>query len=383
MKKCPFCGAVIEEDARFCLYCMKELEEKAVIDGKQSFLQTYKTRLIFLCTAALLLLVVLLLISRGPDSGQTTVSDGASSDAEQQQANTSSVSALESSDGSSGAGYGESAPVSNAESSDGSPAESSHTGNAVGADEPSKESSHTGNAESSGGSSEESNSVSNAENSDESPEESSHASASESPGEPSGGSSHIESSENTSTEEPTSSDPPAESTDPPPVQLPAEQVQYTYRDAQFYNLIDAADGANKGLLAQNAVVITGVETAAKSGVYVIPDQIDGKKVVAMMEGAFSDPEICSTVKKIVFPASIHSVWENFQYCSNLTDLYFSGKSVVVDLYTFSLIPNKQQLTVHGASDCVCYYGSIGKTTLKERAAQFGIRFQTWNGGNDF
>ena len=31
MKKCPFCGAEIEENARFCLYCMTSLEEKQCI----------------------------------------------------------------------------------------------------------------------------------------------------------------------------------------------------------------------------------------------------------------------------------------------------------------------------------------------------------------
>ena len=31
MKKCPFCGADIEESARFCLYCMQSLTEKEQI----------------------------------------------------------------------------------------------------------------------------------------------------------------------------------------------------------------------------------------------------------------------------------------------------------------------------------------------------------------
>ncbi len=31
MKKCPFCGASIEESARFCLYCMHPLNEKEQI----------------------------------------------------------------------------------------------------------------------------------------------------------------------------------------------------------------------------------------------------------------------------------------------------------------------------------------------------------------
>lgn len=35
MNKCPFCRAEIEDDARFCLYCMRTLNEKKVIAYKQ------------------------------------------------------------------------------------------------------------------------------------------------------------------------------------------------------------------------------------------------------------------------------------------------------------------------------------------------------------
>ena len=31
MKKCPFCKADIEDNARFCLYCMKPLNKKEVV----------------------------------------------------------------------------------------------------------------------------------------------------------------------------------------------------------------------------------------------------------------------------------------------------------------------------------------------------------------
>ena len=58
MKKCPVCNADIEENARFCLYCMTPLEEKDVIvlpDKK-------KKRLTYIFIAALIIAIIILLI---------------------------------------------------------------------------------------------------------------------------------------------------------------------------------------------------------------------------------------------------------------------------------------------------------------------------------
>ncbi len=61
MKKCPFCKADIEDSARFCLYCMKPLNEKEVIPPQQK----KKSWWLPVVGAVLLLLVVFLLIGRG------------------------------------------------------------------------------------------------------------------------------------------------------------------------------------------------------------------------------------------------------------------------------------------------------------------------------
>ncbi|MBE6958999.1 MAG: hypothetical protein E7447_07620, partial [Ruminococcaceae bacterium] len=59
MKKCPFCNAEIEENARFCLYCMRSLTEK-----EQIFLHKKKKpqwSLIIVAIVALTMIAVLLL----------------------------------------------------------------------------------------------------------------------------------------------------------------------------------------------------------------------------------------------------------------------------------------------------------------------------------
>lgn len=69
MKKCPFCKADIEENARFCLYCMKPLNEKEVI------LPTKKKRSwwpLALVVVLLALLALGIFFPRGNGDGAST-----------------------------------------------------------------------------------------------------------------------------------------------------------------------------------------------------------------------------------------------------------------------------------------------------------------------
>jgi len=90
MKKCPFCKAGIEDNARFCLYCMKPLNEKEVIPPPQRKPQWWP----FAVAAVLLvaLLVVILLIPKGnadrpsESTGEESTSTGQTVDSQASQA---------------------------------------------------------------------------------------------------------------------------------------------------------------------------------------------------------------------------------------------------------------------------------------------------------
>ncbi len=56
MKKCPFCKAELEDNARFCLFCMTQLDEKTIVSAKSK----KKTMLIIIGALAALLIVLFL-----------------------------------------------------------------------------------------------------------------------------------------------------------------------------------------------------------------------------------------------------------------------------------------------------------------------------------
>ena len=75
MKKCPFCGADIEDSARFCLYCMQSLVEK-----EQILLHEKKKPQWFLIIAAIIAVIgisstmTLMLLDRQPAKSPATPS---------------------------------------------------------------------------------------------------------------------------------------------------------------------------------------------------------------------------------------------------------------------------------------------------------------------
>ena len=129
-------------------------------------------------------------------------------------------------------------------------------------------------------------------------------------------------------------------------------VSYTYRNAK--------DGDDFSVITNlsNCVVITGVKNATSNGEYHIPSTIDGKKVVAIMPLAFCGENIKNTVKKVVVPSTVLTIWNNaFANCYNLSDIYFCGNAIYTEKKAFA-DPDKRNCTlkIHCSSSCSdrCY-----------------------------
>ena len=75
MKKCPFCGADIENSARFCMYCMHSLTEKEQILPHQ---KKKPQRLIIIATIVALMALPVVLISRQIAPGNSPPADKSS-----------------------------------------------------------------------------------------------------------------------------------------------------------------------------------------------------------------------------------------------------------------------------------------------------------------
>ncbi|MGN0172287.1 MAG: hypothetical protein ACI39E_05860 [Acutalibacteraceae bacterium] len=277
MKKCPFCKAEIEENARFCLYCMTSLEDKQIIDAPAE----KKKRWLYIPAAVLVLLLAVVctwLFAKGdgdPSSSKepplsSSIGDTVTSESGFDAENTTAAPTFE--DGAAGTNPDSSPSVSNADVSD-------------------------------------------------------------------------------------------------------TAVTYTYREATVDDCYPPGKGSM--YVSDNIVVITGVVNPAPDGVYTIPETIDGNKVAAIMPSAFCDANISQTVRTVILPATVRTVWSDaFGDCCNLTDIYI--KSLVIGIYedAFPELPERTEaLTIHCAKDCrnfdFYYYRNI--------ASDYGAVYEEWNG----
>lgn len=274
MKECPFCKADLEDNARFCLYCMASLDEKYVINVKR------KRKIILAVVLAILVIVLgcsAYLIFYHPES--EIPEDTAISNASSVIENSNSAFSQEN--------------VASTGSEDSENSEASKDSSAVLSDIVSDVVSDDIN-------------------------------------EPNPEKEYVF----------------------PTVHATSDDNIFYYREA-----LASDDYHGNASITKDTVVITGVSRVAEDGVYIVPETICGKKVVAIMDNAFSSEEIRDTVKVIVVPESVKTIHAYaMQNCYNLTDIYLCGDSVggnfLSNIYNLGYDYDLEgKITVHCSSDC--------------------------------
>lgn len=339
MKKCPYCHADIEDNARFCVFCMSSLQEKQKIENEI----TSNKRWPYVLAAFLLLVLIFGII----------VFALSTNDANNSSSETSIPSKIISTDNSSDT----STVLSNNNTS---------------------ENTTTDNYNSSQDKTEDNNSKNTVTKPNGNDNKTPSASSSQ-------GSDTSVSSISTPTTTPSQSKPQqnddsnaqgSEEQDSKQETVTKTEASYIYRNAVATDCY--TEGNIPAQPITDVIVITGVTTAASDGIYNIPEEIDGKRVGAIMPNAFCDAAISSTVKKVVVPTSVKTIWQNaFSNCYNLTDIYLRGTTINIFETAFADVSNRTgTLTIHCARDCKTF----GFYYYRNIADNYDALYQEWNGG---
>ena len=321
MKKCPFCKAEIEEKARFCFYCMTPLEEKQEIETPKD----KNRRWPYYILAAVLALVIMGLCVWAIKGNENPQNESSDTNTKFQIGSVQDASEV-------------STPSSQTSNDKQTSTEVADSSAKITTQNNTQNNTDNSNR----------NSGNNAESADK------------------GSSVSNQTSSTTpvnSTTEGTASD-----------NSTTNQPSYTYIKATLENTYptECIPPSNN---IENAIVITKVIGNQASGNYVIPDTIDGKRVVAIMPSAFSD--VSASVKSVTLPSTVRTVWNDaFKNCYNLKDIYI--KSAVIGIYTdaFPEISKRTDtLTINCTRNCrdfdYYYYRNI--------ADKYGALYKEWNG----
>lgn len=341
MKKCPKCKAEIADEARFCLYCMTSFEEKETIEAPKD-----KNRRWLYITAAVLAVVlicisIVLFAPKGNDSNDSNNNSNSSSFSSDSNTSTDNNDTTSSEQqGDEGASGESSFPSSSSQTPNSS---NNMTNNTSG---------NTTTDNSSANSSSQNNSTTNNTTANSTATNNDNTGSTLS---------NNKTESNNSGSSSTATTTPSETT----------TVTYFYRDAKYGD--DFSIGAN----LENSVVITGVKTASANGEYKIPDTIDGKKVIAIMGLAFCDESISNTVKKVIVPSAVKTIWNNaFANCYDLTDIYFCGNSIYTESNAFPEASKRNgTLTIHCSANC----SDRNYRYYKNSASYYDAEYEEWNG----
>ena len=93
--------------------------------------------------------------------------------------------------------------------------------------------------------------------------------------------------------------------------------------------------------------------------------------------AFCDDNISSTVKTVIVPSSVKTIWNNaFANCYNLTDIYFCGNSIYTESNAFPETSRRNgTLTIHCSANC----SDRNYRYYKNSASYYDAEYEEWNG----
>ena len=335
MKKCPKCKAEIDDEARFCLYCMTSFEEKETIETPKD----KSRRCLYIAAAVLVVALIVsgIFILTKKDIPSNNLSD------------TSSKETITSNDSANIVINGDS-DSNERDSSSSVSGQPSATG-----EEKSNSSPQNQNGSSSGGNNPSSSTVGSSSPSSANDSSSQNSSSNNTVN--SGG--NTDQNSNQSSESDTSKE--------------ANTPKYEYITATIENTYPTGYGTIHA--PENAIVITKVTGTAANSNYVIPYTIDGKKVAAIMPLAFS--EVSASVKSVRLPSTVRTIWNDaFKGCYSLTDIYV--KSAAIGIYTDAFPEVSKRagtLTIHCSRECMdfdyYYYRNI--------AYKYDAVYKEWNG----
>ena len=319
MKKCPFCKADIEDNAKFCLYCMTSLNEKKTIKTKSVKNKRWLIILAaFLCFAVVIGIVFNCFPEQAKPIKDVFVSNTTSA---QKVTNQKGKVIQDKTDSNGDATSSENENTFQEEKSQGKDESKNKQ----------KTSSSTKNSQTKKNVSTQNNEVITSASSPQ-----------------------VQDKTTTSTKAVVSS------------------VTYVYRAAK------QGDDFSVSYPTENCVVITDVTTKSNDGVYVIPEKLGGKNVIAIMGGAFCNSNISSSVKKVVVPSSVKTIWNYaFSSCYNLSDIYFKGGSIYTEANAFANKSSRNAtLTIHCSANC----SDRNFRYYKNCADDYDAKYKEWNGG---
>lgn len=369
-KKCPYCGAELAKEARFCLYCMTPLEEKTAM-------ATLKAKMIrwpVLLAAAMLLIATgttlfFCLRNNEPTQPEGTQESPSSGTLLEQQ--TTPPATNEPVTENTPATGNTSTPSQKEQQTPDTTTPAPSTTPSTNRQEGTTPTPQT--APSTGTNSEQKQPVTTPPSGDTTVEDT--PVTQEPVTTPPAADTPVEDTETNNKPEANESETPPVVEEPeedPKEEIPVQTAVYTYRAAK-----SGDDFSVHATFPENSIVITGVSAPAANGNYVIPQTIDGKTVVAIMGLAFSDKSICDTVKSVTVPATVKTIWNYaFGNCNNMTDIYFCGNAIYTEAQAFAAQANRTgTLTIHCSASCqdrnFRYY--------KNSAANYGAVYKEWNG----